>query len=304
MNKDNIFIPKLSTKENSMRESQKLSGQLQKKSFQSKKTLDANLVIKTFEGDIVSLSANTESMLNAFMYNNKGVISKSGENISEQNNREIILTNSETFSFSVIGDLSQEELLDIESIVRGMDEIITQMTQGEISKAIEKAFAIGSYDTIAIYSVDIAYQQSYEFETQTAESIANNELLPLDDTIIPFVSKQFPENCIFPNNTNNLISNTKEAIEQIRELFEKYETDLVGTALKPIDKLFSRHFQTIKQSINDKSLEIKDEKVLNQAQKAAQKAIETTRTKVEIMINEMVKKAFSNYLKSLSKHTS
>ncbi|MCK5350629.1 MAG: hypothetical protein KAJ25_14625, partial [Desulfobacula sp.] len=105
----------------------RFSSYIQKQSLSAYESLDAGLTIQTKEGDLVTLTSNTYSEFDAFMYDSKGVLqTETGKAVVTQNIREITLTSGESFSFSVVGDLSEEELGDIEAIVKGIDQVIAQ----------------------------------------------------------------------------------------------------------------------------------------------------------------------------------
>ncbi len=185
------------------------SSYVKRQSISAYESLDAGLTIKTREGDLVTLSSNTYSKLDAFLYNSKGVLqTDAGKVMMTQNQREITLASGESFSFSVQGDLSGEELKDVEAIVKGIDKIISEMTQGDMEDAVGAALSMGGYDSIAAYSADISYETSYSITSETKTKTSVN-----------------------PGNF----------IEKMSKMIENLDEKIVDKAQKPIDKLFRHH---------------------------------------------------------------
>ncbi|HRF90737.1 MAG TPA: hypothetical protein PLF65_08070, partial [Desulfobacter postgatei] len=130
-------------------------------------SLDAGLTIQTREGDVVTLSATQDSQLEAYEYSSRGIISnKDGYAAASYNVREITLSTGETFSFTVEGDLNEEELEDIESIITGVDNIIGEMMDGDMMDAVSEAMRMGYYDSISSYEADITVTSGYAMYSQ------------------------------------------------------------------------------------------------------------------------------------------
>ncbi|MBU1341918.1 MAG: hypothetical protein KKE44_18575 [Proteobacteria bacterium] len=282
-----------SPRQNALSDSQ-FSSYVRKQSFSAYESLDAGLTIQTKEGDLVTLTSNTFSEFDALMYNSKGVLqTEAGKVTVTQNQRQITLTSGESFSFSVVGDLSEEELADIEAIVKGIDEIISQMAQGDMDDAVSKALSMGGYDTVSMYAADITYQKSYamrsEIQGQTGEIADTNQaqggdvveasqIVPEEETAIPSVKEPFPENHRPRKRKHNSIHNINQFIEKMAERLEKYEEKLVEKAQKPIDKLFRHH--------------LKDAKNNNKDQTSSYNAIETAQKQVSRLIDKMAGEIF------------
>ncbi len=260
------------------------SSYIRKQSFSAYESLDAGLTIKTKDGDLVTLTSNSFSELDAFMYNSKGVLqTESGKAVVTQNYREITLNSGDSFTFSVVGDLSEEELEDIEAIVKGIDEIISEMAEGDMDEAVDKALSMGGYDTVAMYAADLTYQKSYavasEVQAQTIETKPELEILPEEESPIPETRKPFPENGAPRRRRKNSIKNINKFVERMAEKLEEKEDRLVEKAQKPIDKLFKKYLKEMDDD-NDRP---------------RYNAIENARKKVENVIENMAKKVFKNY---------
>ncbi|MCP3875824.1 MAG: hypothetical protein GY699_22060 [Desulfobacteraceae bacterium] len=278
-----------STQQRALSDSQ-FSSYVRKQSLSTYESLDAGLTIKTKEGDLVTLTSNSYSEMDAFMYNSKGVLqTESGTAMVSQNYREITLKSGDSFSFSVVGDLSEEELEDIEAIVKGIDEIISEMAKGDMDDAVATAISMGGYDSVSMYSADISYQKSYAMESEIqAETIEakpppEQQILPEEESAIPDARMPFPENGAPKRHKENSIKNINNFIEKMADKLEKAEEKLVDKAQKPIDKLFRKHLKDIED-------EDKPEK------NSSYKAIANAQKQIEKMIDKMVGKIFKDNL--------
>ncbi len=266
----------LSPRQNTLPDAQ-YSSYVRKQSFNAYESLDAGLTIKTKEGDLVTLTSSSTAELDAFMYDSKGVLqTDSGKAMVSQNIREITLTSGESFTFSVVGDLSEEELGDIEAIVKGIDEVISQMVQGDMDAAVSQALSMGGYDSVSMYAADITYQRSVsmtaEVQAQTIKPLPEAEVMPKENTYF--------ENHRPRRKRHNSINDIDKFVEKMTKSLEKFEEKLVDKAHKPIDKLFRHHLEDVKQS-KEEEISIYD-------------AVDNARKQIEKMIDQMTGKMFKN----------
>ncbi len=211
-----------SSRQSALSDSQ-FSSYVKKQSYSAYESLDAGLTIKTREGDLVTLSSNTYSKLDAYMYNSRGVMQTNAGTVSTAlNQREITLESGESFTFSVSGNLSEEELLDIEAVVKGIDQIIAEMAAGDMDEAFAAALSMGGYNTIAAYSADITHTKSYAVTTEIAAATSGIEA-----------------------GTKGTMENF---FEKMAEKIEKLDEKLVDKAQYPIEDLFKHHLGKIKES--------------------------------------------------------
>jgi hypothetical protein len=285
------LAPGLSARQNALSDA-RFSSYVRKQSLNAYESLDAGLTIQTKEGDIVTLTSNTYSEFDAFMYNSKGVLqTESGKAAVMQNQREITLTSGESFSFSVAGDLSEEELKDIEAIVKGIDEVISKMAQGDMDGAVANALSMGGYDTVSMYSADITYQKSYtmtsETRTETVKTAPETQILPKEENNpLPSVREPFPENHSPQKKKNNSIKNINQFVEKMAKALENHDEKLVDKARKPVDKLFKHHLKELKT--NHKGRET-----------STYNAVEDAGRQVNKLIDQMTGKMFKNCFSAL-----
>jgi len=275
-----------STRQDTLPDSQFLNSE-KKQSIKAYQRLDAGVTIRTKEGDLVTLTSNSFSQLDAFMYNSKGVMeTQSKKSVTTQHQRKITLTSGDNFSFSVTGNLSEKELGDIDNIIKGIDGIISEMAQGDMNDAVKKALSMGGYDTVSMYSADISYQRSYviasDVQAKAIKTTPEIGRLPREkNNVRPSLKKLLQPNHSSRTEKNNTINNMDKFIEKMTRELEKPDRKLLDKAQKTIDKLFRYHLEDVKKNTGNEI--------------SPYKAIENTRKKIRDLIDEMTGKIFKNY---------
>ena len=211
------------------------AGYIKEQSFTSSETLDTDLVIHTKEGDTVTINSSSYSNLDAYTYNNKGMVqSEAGSAVFQENSREITLANGQSLSFSVEGDLSEDELKDIDSMLQGLDSVIADMKAGDMAGAMKSALGLGEFDNFSAYSADINYEQYVEVTTTTA-AVANTrqEEMPAGAAKEPDSgSKTLQQNTgLKPDNI----------FDKLLEKFSQRDNKLLQAVQSPSNSLFRRH---------------------------------------------------------------
>lgn len=219
-------------------------------SVSSRESLDAGLVIETSDGDLVTLTASSYNELNAFSYDSGGVArSESGLALYGVNEREISLASGQQFSFSVSGDLSEEELEDIDAILKGLDGVISEMKDGDMGGVLKKALDLDDFDTISSFSADITYQRSLEVSSAVAATAVGS--FPASGTVLEGggVSSGDPaavEGSLLPGTgLNSFDIDFADFLERILEQFEGRDERRLGLARKPVAELFQHHLDII-----------------------------------------------------------
>ena len=65
------------------------------------------------------------------------------------------------------------------NIVKGIDEIISEMAEGDMDGAIVKALSMGDYDTVSMYSADISHEKFYSVRSEvTTDTLTNMSETP------------------------------------------------------------------------------------------------------------------------------
>ncbi|WP_020589255.1 hypothetical protein [Desulfobacter curvatus] len=278
-------------------------------SVASYSSLDAGLTIQTREGDMVTLSTSQYSELEAYEYSSRGVVSnKDGYAAASYNIREITLTTGETFSFTVEGDLNEEELEDIESIITGVDNIIGEMMEGDLQDAVSQAMRMGYYDSIYSYEADITVKSGYALYSE--EQAATTGALGQDLAAAYLEDAGETGTDIDDAGATSAAGNLEiPLMDQLSELLEKQREDALARAREPLSSLFDHYLEN--QKANDASEPqaneedaLADESQANEGQADKSKPsfsdlLEMAAQAVDRTIADMVKNAFDNSLKSL-----
>lgn len=215
------------------------AGYIKEQSFTSSETLNTDLVIHTKEGDTVTINSSSFSNLDAYTYNSKGMVqSEAGLAVFQENSREITLANGQSLSFSVEGDLSEDELKDIDSMLQGLDSVITDLKAGDMAGAMKSALGLGEFDTFSAYSADINYEQSVDVTTTTA-AVANTmqEEMPAGAT-----EKLDPGSEALQQNA---VPKPDSIFDKLLEKFSQREDKLLQAVQSPSNNLFQRHINEL-----------------------------------------------------------
>jgi hypothetical protein len=230
--------------------------------------LEAGVTIKTREGDVVRLSAGTFAQFASSEYNSRGIIRAEDSTIQQNyHQRTISLYTQETFSFSVQGDLNEQELADIDAIIQGIDGIIGQMAAGNMEEAVSQALEMDTFDSISMYAADISFQQQYAYQ-ETIQSGVKTDMpaVPgqtrLHDTPFAKTPASFTE--------------------KMAEFLEKQQDMLVAKSAPGLDALFRHHQKNLSETQGPKgSLSL---------------ALENARKQMDQLIAQMMKNSFGKQL--------
>ncbi len=269
-------------------------------------SLDAGLTIQTREGDVVSLSTSQYSELTAHEYSSRGVVSnENGYAAVAYSVREITLTTGETFSFTVEGDLNEEELQDIESILTGVDNIIGDMMDGDLQGAVSQAMRMGYYDSISSYEADITVKSAYAMYSQEQTSTTGALGQGLAAAYLGDADETDPDDAGAISAAGDL---EIPLMDQLSELLEKQREESLARAREPLGNLFDHYLET--QAANEASeAQANDEDALadenqaenvrsNKSKPSFSDLLEMAAQTVDRTIANMMKNAFDNSLKS------
>jgi len=248
----------------------KFSSHSRKQSVSAYESLNTGLTIKTREGDIVTLSSNSFSQLDAFEYNSRGEIQTDSANArASQHTREITLTTGEQFSFSVQGDLNEQELADIEAIVKGVDSIAAEVAEGDMDEAFEKAMSMGNYSSVSMYSAEISHQQSYSVSEET-RSTSQGDLSGSAPGLV--TDGENPQRSLPVN----------RFVEEMVQLIEDQEEKLLAKAQQPLMALFEQL--------------MKNKEDADERETPAYGALKSMGDAVNQLIDDLLEKAFETTL--------
>ena len=257
------------------------SGSMSRQDISSYRSMDAGLTIKTREGDIVTLSTSQFSSLNAHEYNSQGRMeTQDGQVTANYSERSIELASGQTFSFSVEGDLNEQELADIESIVSGIDGIVYQMAEGDMDEAVALALSMGSYDSVSMYEADITVTRGYSAYTETAAAASGPSLA----------------DSMGYNGTSFLPSMNTDFTDEVSRFLKDQEAESLAYARQPLSQLFDYYLAQQAEQEDTLASENGSNSVGKALKSPMTAALENTAKTVDLLIQEMVKNVFDNTL--------
>jgi hypothetical protein len=196
-----------------------------------------DIEILTREGDRVTLSTDSLSKMFNFTYNEQGYM-----------NGEMTASSIEAFgvysiqevALSVEGDLNEEEMADIMSILGKIENLASDFFAGELDEAVAKALQFGDMGTVVAVEANLQYVYSASAEesfmvTGPSTSSELQGKVPADGKLITAVSiKGFLEKMIEALKESKVEENklAKALPENIEKIFEKSIEDDDNYGLK------------------------------------------------------------------------
>jgi hypothetical protein len=122
----------------------------------------ANISLTTAEGDTVLIATNQQQA--------SAVAAQTWTSPLQQGmNFTAASLNSSSFHLSVNGDLSQEELADIQALLTDLSAIAGSFFSGDLDKAMGEAMNLGDMGSIARLSASFSYTATWSLSTRLAE---------------------------------------------------------------------------------------------------------------------------------------
>lgn len=279
-NIDNQFpLTGLSNRQNSLTD-YRSAGYVKEQSFTSHENLDTDLVIHTKDGDRVTLTSNSYSQMDAYTYDSKGMVQTEAGTASFSNSyREISLASGKSFSFTVEGTLDDDELKDLDNMLKGLDGVISDVTTGDMDGAVEGALGLGSFDSFSAFSVDINYQQYVEVtssmaatSTQSIPANSDNAEQSKQPQLSQILEDEEPQ----PKN-NPLFLDFDKLFGKIIDQLDNHDEKTIGFGKNPINKLFKHHLDEI-QNGEDKPIPLSQ---------IIEKAMDKTDSFIDKMMNRL-----------------
>ncbi len=215
----------------------------------TRESLDTGLTIRTREGDLVTLSSSSVSSMEAYLYDGAGIArTANGEAYVAESRREITLANGQSFSFTVDGNLSDEELADIDSLLQGLDQVIAKVQSGDMDQAFDQALQLGDFDTFASFSADISYQRSYQM-TSSSVATATQTLSGAADNAES--SREPLSPAAGRDGAGPAMADFDRLLDRLFDRLERHREKLFDHAAKPVEKLLNHHQKWFKEESND-----------------------------------------------------
>ena len=192
---------------------------------------DMDLEIVTSEGDVVTLSSEKQSNMDYMSYDQKGA--SKGKSV-EMHNKALSIEVSSGFSISVKGDLNEDELKEIQMLIKEVDSVMSSMVSGEMDDAVAKAMKIGGFDTISTFEAELSIQKSTMFQQRSASKMEN---YASRDSIMDSTTDKPKQLLGADASLKSLLDTMMERIEEAKLEAEK----LMNPLMDSIDQLFKHY---------------------------------------------------------------
>ena len=208
--------------------------------------LDAGLTLQTKEGDTVTLTAGNYTQLNAYQYTSSGRIqSDQGTASYSMRHQEITLASGQSFSFSVNGELSESEIDEIKDLLTDLDAVISEVKQGNIEDALGYALEMGNdSETISSFSASVKYTWTYQTESSQSAQImekghgGNSNSDHAESTITDVADQSKSRGRKYGH-----FDGFEKFLQKMTDHLEKHDSQLLGFANAPINKLLHQHLE-------------------------------------------------------------
>ena len=195
-------------------------------SYQQK---NADITIVTADGDRVTLSADSERQASYLTYNclARGVDAMAqfqGKRYSVEVNRELSIT--------IEGNLSKEELQDIQKAIKTIDKIMQQVLLGNTENALAMTHDVSSMESISGFSASLEIENAVSFEQRTMVETQTSFPEPANEIESGLDAQSHDR---FSRVTDKMMEALKHQGFKSRKL------------IRPLNKYFSKLFQGISE---------------------------------------------------------
>ena len=133
----------------------------------SRKSTDISLV--TAEGDRVTISAKSTLQADFVGYDYRGRLNGNEVSVS---GRSLQVSAENSFAIAVEGDLSEEELADIEKLVAKIEKLGSDFFSQPLEDSLTQTLDLGNLDSISSFAANLRYEQQLTIARVVKEKIA------------------------------------------------------------------------------------------------------------------------------------
>ncbi len=169
-----------------------------------------NITINTSEGDVVTISSLEEFHTGYYSY--QDVTSGNG-NMSFQESKQFEFSAEKTFTLSVEGDLSKQEIKDIKKSLKLVSKILSGYQSGDIKKVLKNVSKIGKLDTIANLEAAMQQVSSVSYEQQSTAKTAYSIAGDIEDDTHAAATDDLST----PVNQDNIISENERSGQEVKD---------------------------------------------------------------------------------------
>lgn len=222
-------------------------------SLQASESRSLGLSLTTNEGDTVTISAGSFMDFASLSYDSSGRISNGSQSAAATvSSREMTLASGSQFTFSVKGSLSEQEMDDIEEIVKTLDEVINTMATGDMDDAMSKALEMQQgYESVESFEADLSYSSAYRFEQEVAKQAYYSDSEELSDSSEEQGDSEVIESGLSgsqaqPDLTTDSSSSLLDMMLKAMEELQEQSLAASKKAAEPVDQLLTHHMDLIK----------------------------------------------------------
>jgi hypothetical protein len=137
--------------------------------YSNMESKETDLVLKTKQGDIVTLSraSDFETELNTY-----SALRKNLNSVSSSSALAFKAEYSNSYEISLEGDFNKEEIKDINKAIKSLEKAMKSLVNGNTDKALKSAKSLAGLDTVAGFEANLSY--SFTREYQYAESFVQD----------------------------------------------------------------------------------------------------------------------------------
>ena len=173
-------------------------------SASSRKSTDISLA--TAEGDKVTISAKSALHASFIGYDYRGRLNGNEVNLS---GRSLQVSAENSFAISVEGDLSEEELADIEKLVAKIEKLGADFFSQPLGDSLTQTLDLGDLDSISSFAANLRHEQQL-----TIARVAKEEITaPLTSSTVPNAA-QVDASVITEENVKDFI---KRLLDEVKD---------------------------------------------------------------------------------------
>ncbi len=218
----------------------------------TEKSMDINLV--TAEGDKVTISLDAKM---AALYGSYQKVTMDESGYSSQSTRMAYNSYEREMTFTVEGDLNEDERKDIAKALKSLDRMMNQFVNGQLKPMLATAEKMKGLDTIAELEATMSYKREIVQADQTNVTVVTGTPAPVDGAVQPAVGGQQVDLAQLAEKADAVgdamadkIKSNQARIDRMMAFFERLMDDYRGQ-MKGFNKLGTRMIDRIADRVNE-----------------------------------------------------
>jgi CRISPR/Cas system-associated endoribonuclease Cas2 len=201
------------------------SKSLKAQNYSREESKDTELVLRTKQGDIVTLSSSSDFETRLSTYS---AMQKNENSTTSVEAAYASMEFQSSYEISVEGDLNEQEIKDINKAIRKLDQAMHQLSKGNSDNALKKALSLTGLETVAGFEASLSYHVSEEYQyvqqsvfERVADSAKPPKLENEGKTLLETLTDELADTV---NDTEVPKQNVFESVNQLfKDMMEKME---------------------------------------------------------------------------------